>query len=100
MGVMMIIDDLQQAWRKILESFGMCPGYILEMATVHNTPVDPSSSKLVLAHLMDINVNDGEVVLHSEPSDLAFTLMVSKYGQVRMILQMYEYLLHTPSIDY
>lgn len=60
----------------------MCPGFILEMTTPRSTPVDLSGSKLVLANLMHINVDDGELVLHSEPSDLAFTLMVSKYGQV------------------
>ena len=68
-----------QAWRKILGTLKMCPGLFLERIASQDSSVDPSSSMLHLAHLMNITVNDGELVLLSQSSELAFKLKVSKH---------------------
>ena len=68
-----------QAWRKILRTFKLCPGLVLETIASQDSSVDPRSSMLYLAHLMNITVSDGELVILSQPSELAFKLKVRKY---------------------
>lgn len=43
----------------------------------NSAPVDASLNSIVLARILDVSVTDGEVIVYSEPSDLAFSLKVS-----------------------
>lgn len=65
-----------QAWKIILRTFGLCPGFIVQHFKSDSVPIDTSSGTIVLAQLEGISVFNGDIMIHSEPSDTAFLLKV------------------------
>ena len=60
----------------------MCPGFTLEHFKSYTAPIDASFHCISLAEISGINYFEGEVIIYSEPSDMAFSLKVSKYNVV------------------
>ena len=82
MHYVLVQKKLTQSWKHILRSFQMCPGFILQPFISKSITIDASLDRIVLAQLIDVNVIDGELMIYSEPSHMAFILKVYKFMQV------------------
>jgi hypothetical protein len=76
-GTVSLHKSTRKAWKKILRSFQLCPGFILQRFSLNSFLNVDDSESIVLLHLEDISISNGEVMFYSDSSDMAFSLKVT-----------------------
>lgn len=82
-----------QAWKNILRSFKVCPGFTLQHFESYATLIDASLDCIDLAQIMELSIFEGEGMFYTDLSDMAFSLKVSHFSFLNLC---HLYVLYIP----